>query len=243
MTTRITAFALLAALCLPGGATLAQTTEPAYAIEDQVLLNLSAEMWVETASPKVIITLNAARAEANGTEVRTEMRGLLAELGTPAEGETWRMLSFDESRDNTGLTRWSATAETRLTAEVLDGLADRVQAAGRAGMQLRLNQIDFSPTLSEMEAARAELRFRIYGQAAQEISALEAVFEDRDFRMGRVDFLGGAYAPSPAPMARMEMAVASADMVSIPGGAGAVSRKMVLDAHVMVSSTFVTTGE
>lgn len=219
----------LVALGMIAGAATAQPMQ----IDDQVTLTLSVEQWVETNTPRVTVSLNAAQAAADGTSVRAEMMRRLDGLGDSAT--PWRITSFSESRDSAGLTRWSARAEARLPAEALDGLADRVDAAGEAGLQLVLQAIDFTPTLEELEAARADLRSELYAAVAEEVAALSDIFPDQPFRMGRIDFSGQA-GPPPAPMMAMEArGIAMSDAVP-GGGAGAVSQKLALTATVHINA-------
>ncbi len=74
----------------------------------------------------------------------------------------WRLTSFNRSEDQTGLERWSATFEARLPETDLNGLAETAKKISKAGMQLTIADIDFSPTLEEMETARAGLRTQVY---------------------------------------------------------------------------------
>lgn len=230
---RLRFLAPLAALILAVTAAAVPASAQPMRDDDLVLLTLSSETWVETDTPRVTISLNAAQAAADGTSVRAEMmRRLenLAEAATP-----WRITAFDESRDSAGLTRWSARAEARLPAAALDGLADRVEASGEAGLRLVLQSIDFTPTLAELEAARADLRAELYADVAAEIAALQAVFPDRPFRMGRIDFAGQA-GPVPAPMMAMEARNISMSADVAAGGAGAVSQKLTLTAVVQIGA-------
>lgn len=227
---RFAAAPLLAlALGLAGVTADAQPLRP----DDQVTLTLSVERWVETDTPRVTITLNAAQAAADGTSVRAEMMRRLDGLGDSAT--PWRITDFSENRDSAGLTRWFARAEARLPAEALDGLADRVDAAGEAGLQLVLQAIDFTPTLAELEAARADLRAALYGDVAAEVAALRTVFPDRPFRVGRIDFTGQA-GPPPAPMMAMEARGIAMTADAPAGGAGAVSQKLTLTAIVHINA-------
>jgi hypothetical protein len=112
----------------------------------------------------------------------------------------WRLVSFNRNLDQTGLERWSAVFEARLPENELSGLAERAKKAGKAGLQLSVAGVDFSPTLDEMEAARAALRAKIYKQANDQLTALNTSLPGRGYRIALIDFSGEEGVPPPMPM-------------------------------------------
>ncbi len=202
---------------------------------DSVTLDLSAEDWVETATARVTISLDAAVPGGDAGKVRADM---LKAVGGLVSGATWRFSSFDRSQDQSDLERSHAELETRLKESDLGGLADKAKQASKPGLQLHVEDIDFTPTLAETEAARAKLRNQIYAQVNDELKRLSASEPDRKFRVGTIDF--GAPEAQPLPMrrvARPMMMNAMAQQAPEPAAAPInVQQKLTLEAHVVLSA-------
>lgn len=153
--------------------------------DDEVTLDLLREGHVETQNAKVLVGIDVAGAGGELTETRARLRQILSGLAT---GPTWRFTRFDRVVDPAGLERWRVTAEARLPEKDLGGLNEKVKAASKPGLQVRVAQIDFTPTLSEREAGFAGLRADIYGAVKDEIARLKQVFPDRDYRVKSIQF-------------------------------------------------------
>ena len=199
--------------------------------QDEVVLELTVEDWVETETARVVAVIDAAVADAEVANARDTLDSVLKDL---AENGDWRTLNFQRNRDEAGLERWRLVAETRLPETSLGGLHERAQGASKPGRQVRIQTIDFSPRLQDREATRAALRDRIYQLAAEELKRLNAVYPARDFRIGRIDFgSDGMLPPAPMPvMAEGRQHMVRQDMAKAEGGGMAVSERMVLAARV-----------
>ncbi len=220
--------AVLALLLAAAAPAPARAQLPMPPVADQIVLQLAAEQWVETATAEVTVSIEAALGGADAARTRSAMRDALVSLAPEAD---WRFLRFDRSVDASGLERWSAAARARLPEDALDGLVDRAAAESVPGLQLELAGIDFTPTLAEIEAARGELRTRLYRQAEAELERLAEVFPDRGFRLARVEFGAGA-PPQPVPRAFRADAAEAASAAPAPV---AVSRQLRLEARVILS--------
>jgi hypothetical protein len=217
-------------LCLFAAPAMAQQFAP-NPIQDQVVLNLAVEDWVPTQTARVVLNADAAIQGADAGKTRDE---LLAAAKKTAPGD-WRIVRFDRSTDPAGLERWSAALETRLAESALGGLADRAKQSSRPGLQISVAQIDFTPTLAESEAARAKLREALYKRASEELQRLNAVANDRKFRLARIDF--GTVQMQPHPMQARNMAAAApgADFKAA-GGEMELSQKATMHANVTFSA-------
>lgn len=199
---------------------------------DSISLTLSAEEWVEAKDAKVTVGIEAAFQGVDAGSVRGEM---LAALDTLAPGADWRFVRFDRSTTSSGLEQFSAVTETRLADAALDGLADRVQNAGRAGFKLSLHDVSFTPTLAEVEAVQSALRQEIYGMAGDELERVRSAYADRDFRVASIEFYMGAPPVMPEPRLRvMEAVQATADAFS--SGGVSVSQQLVLSARLVLEA-------
>lgn len=211
------AFALTLAAATLGVApvAMAQVSRAQYD-DDSVTLSLSAESWVESATARVTVSINAAFPGAEAGDARARMMAAVETLAKPEEG--WRFVQFNRDSDASGLERWSAVAEARLPESALGGLADKATATSKPGMQVAVANIDFTPTPDEMEKARAALRAEIYAKAEKERQSLNGALPGREFRVATINFEPETMAKAmPAPMmqasaARFSEAAADSSM-------------------------------
>lgn len=206
--------------------------------DDEVVLQLATEGWVETETARVDVAIDAALDASDLAAARDQVMDMLKRL---APDGTWRVLRFDRRRDPAGLERWRVEASARLPEAALTGLYDRAKAASAPGRQVRVQAIQFRPTLAEREAVLAELRAEIYRLARGELEALKAAYPERAFRISEIGFQADGGVPPPRlarTAARPEvMAMAQAD--AAPAGAGApmaVAEKLRLSATVVLAA-------
>jgi hypothetical protein len=197
--------------------------------DDRVAFDLAAEDWVTTKTARVTVNVEAAVSGAGAGSMRADM---VKAVGGLASGD-WRLTGFNRGQDQTGLERWSASFESRLPESALGGLNDGAKKSSRAGMQLSVGGIDFSPTLDEVEAARSTLRVRLYKEAAGQLAALNAALPGRGWRIAAIDF--GNDEPIP-PMPRLMKGQMAMAMASPAPDAGERSEKITLAAHVILAA-------
>jgi hypothetical protein len=216
---------LLAALLTAAPSALAQTVPYApLRPDDTVSLPLSVEGWVDTATARTELAIDAALPGSDAGKVRGDMLNAVKGLARDAE---WRFTSFDRDQDTSGLERWHAVVEARLPENGLGGLAERAKQASRPGLQITVQAVDFTPTLAETEATKAKLRGELYKQVNDALAQLNAAEPDRKFRVKGINF---GFAPI-VPMQRAMIAAAPAPNVS-PAGPLELSQKVVLQAEV-----------
>ncbi|MDX2028376.1 MAG: hypothetical protein SFW62_07050 [Alphaproteobacteria bacterium] len=203
--------------------------------DDRLVFDLSAEDWVMTKTARVMVNVEAAVSGSTAGNMRADMIKAVNDL-IKAE---WRLTAFNRSEDQTGMERWSASFEARVPESQLNGLADNVKKASKAGMQLSVGNVDFSPTLEEMEAARAGLRTQIYKQANEQLAATNAAMPGRGYRIALVNFTGDDVGvPMPRVMkgraAEMNMMMAAAPASPPPSMERA--EKVTLTARVVFAA-------
>jgi len=226
------AFGLLVAA--PVNAAKAQEARP----DDAVSFSLTAEDWVSTKTARVVLAVESAVTE----ETSGTMRAAMAKAVDGAVKADWRVTAFNRAQDQTGMERWSAEYEARVPETNLSGLADKAKKNSKAGLQVTVRQIDFSPTLEEVQTAYGALRERIYKTAVEHLAALNAGIPGRGWRIARIDFVDTGAPPRPAPafLARGKAALMHAmDAVASSEGAGAPlerSEKLTLTAQVILSA-------
>jgi hypothetical protein len=201
--------------------------------DDEVVLMLDVEDWVETASATVRIGADLAVEAGTFGVARDELVSTLKGFGIDA---TWRIVQFSKQADDAGFERWSVTGEARVPEAALSDLSAKAKGATKPGRSLTVASIDYSPTLAEREAVTDALRARIYARVGAEITALNAAFADRTFRVRMIDF---TQSYRPMPMAKAEMQMMRSDMAqAAPGGGGlAGAEKATITARVHLAAT------
>ncbi len=211
--------------------------------DDLVATPLVAEGFVTTQTARVVVAVQAALTGEAAAKARLLMQQAVQALANPAANEEWRLASFQRSQDEAGLERWVARYEVRLPEAELGGINDRAKASSKAGMQLAVEQIDFSPTLAETEAVRAKLRQEIYAQADAELKRLNAALPGRQFRIASISF-DGASPPMPMQkMMRAEMMMASSVAMDAGAAPAEVAQRLALSAQVAFAALAPTETE
>lgn len=226
---------LLALLTTGLAAVPAMAQQPVLPVQqrDEVVLNLAVEGWVETKTARVVAVADVAIAAENRNTVRDRMMAALKKLSPEAD---WRIGQFIRSTDPAGLERWRVSAEARLAEAALGGLDERAKQQSQPGLQLRIQAIQFTPTLEEREAALADLRDQIYEQAKAEADRLAKIWPERNFRVARIDIGGPIERPMPRMAAQEFGGVAAAAPADAGGGeALSVAQKLTLQATVTLS--------
>lgn len=191
-------FFLLVAFLLVG-APLGVSAQTMPKPDDRVTFDLSAEDWISTKTARLVVNVEAAVQGGAAATLRAEMMKALSDLAKA----DWKLTSFNRDEDQTGLERWSAQFEGRVPETALNGLHESAKKLSKAGMQLTIVGIDFSPTLEEREAAAAQLRAKIYKNAQQQLTDLNNAIPGRSYRIAAIDFggmPGGIVPPMPRPV-------------------------------------------
>jgi len=183
MAIRSAVFFVVFALLLSFSAQAQEAVRP----DDQVVFDLAAENWVTTQSARVVLNIEAAVTAENAGALRTTMSKVVASVAKA----DWRLTTFARSQDQTGMERWSAQYEARLSEAQLNGLADDAKKNSKAGMQITVDSIDFSPTLEERQATLSLTRAQIYKQADDQLALLNKTLPGRAYRIAMIDFTDG----------------------------------------------------
>ncbi len=227
-----------------GGAAMAavfllvlSTSEPTAAqdgavSDDLVVLDLVVEDWVETQTATAIVSVDLAVTGGAFAEARADAE---TTLRSAVPSVSWRFTRFNRLPDDAGYERWRVVAQSRMPSGALGALPGQMKEASGPGRTFRVVSIDHTPTLAENQAATAKLRQRIYGLAAAEIDALNAAFDGRTFRLGRIDFVPVAQ-PIEARPRTLDVARTTGFTSSAIEGNLDVARKMMLTARVTLAA-------
>jgi hypothetical protein len=220
---------LVAAVTLAAPLAFAETA-PLFAYppqNDMVTLPLMLEDWVQTDTARTELSVDASLPGSDAGKVRADILGAVKSL---AQGADWRFTAFDRNQDASGLEHWHAVIEARLAETQLGGLSDRAKQASKPGLQIKVQAVDFTPTLAEVEATRAKLRAEMYKKVNEALAQLNQAEPDRKYRIMRIDFNGPGVSP---PMPRMMKTMAApAPAQDMGGDTISLSEKAELRANV-----------
>jgi hypothetical protein len=220
---------LTAAFVLTAPLAIAQTA-PILAYppqNDTVSLSLVTEDWVQTQTARTELAVDASLPGSDAGKVRGDV---LAAVKSLAQGADWRFTVFDRNQDPSGLEHWHAVIEARLPETQLGGLSDRAKQASKPGLQIKVQNVDFSPTLAEIEVTKAKLRTDMYKKVNEALAQLNQSEPDRKYRIMRIDFNGPNMIQSMPRM--MKTMAAPAPEQDMSGGDIALSEKAQLRANV-----------
>jgi len=222
----LTAFTVLCSMPVS-----AQEAQP----DDRVSFTLSTEGWVTTKTARVMLGVEASVSGNAAGAMRTNM---VKAVGDVVKTD-WRLVSLNKSQDQTGMERWSAVYEARIAENELGGLHEAAKKVSKAGMQINVAGVDFSPTLEETQATMAQLRGEIYKKALEQLAALNSAIPGRKYRLADVEFAGtDGMMPAPPRMARQMMTMAAkaggADMAEMADSSGSMERSEKLTATARV---------
>lgn len=202
--------------------------------DDQIVLTLAMEDHITTKNPLVHVSIDAAFQDAQQGKVRSEVMAALKKLDSKAD---WRLTNFNRRTDRSGLVQWTVNAEARMDADGLSGFEERAKKSSRGGFAIRLNNVNWTPTLAEREAGMRALRGQLYKAAMAERDMVNDAFGPRAFRIGLIDFVGTGplVQQTRAPKAEAGMMRAmAADASFAPQTGFSVSEKLRLKATVVL---------
>ena len=209
-------------------------------IQDNITLQLVAEEWLTAQGAEVDLQIVALFNESERSNVRSEVNKKLNQL---SKKDDWVVTSFrrvDAGQSASGLESWTVRAQGRLMDKEIDNLQKNIDKLSRPGFKIAVSRLYFTPTLTEKEQHNALLRQKIYILAQQEINNLEAVFKDRDFRIGRIDFTQMMVDQRPVAFAMQKDQMLEKYKQTRDSGQESlnVSKKIQMSATVHLSSYF-----
>lgn len=204
--------------------------------DDSVVFDLSTEDWVTTKTARVVIGVEAA---VTGSTAGTMRASILKSVENLAKAD-WRLIGFDRAQDQTGLERWSAQLEARIPENELSGLNEAAKKNSKAGLQLTVRTVDFVPTLEEVQSKLTEMRAKLYKNANDQLSTLNAALPGKNYRIALIDFTPPTSA-APTNNARFYGTRAKASMLALaaPDSASEESTPMERSQKLTVTARLV----
>jgi len=153
---------------------------------DHVKFQLSAKDWVTTTTAKVSVSVNATLNETSLVEARNK---IMTNLSKIAEGQ-WHITTFNRSQDSSGLQKLYVNAQARVPEQSLTKINVLAKSVSQPGATYRIQDIDFTPQLAEVEKVKVKVRALIYQQAQAEIDRLNKQYPDQKYSLHDMIFLG-----------------------------------------------------
>lgn len=177
--------------------------DTAYPPLNQISLQLNAEQWAATQTANVVVSVDASLDKLGLGEAQ---QTVLQKLNSIAKAN-WQITRFDRSQDQSGLETVHIEAQTRLATNALAGLRDAAKNVSKPGQTYRIQSIEFTPSLAEIEAVRLALRASIYSRAKSELAELNKMYPDQHYFLHGIDFNPPTVTPTPIPLQKNMFAV------------------------------------
>lgn len=200
---------------------------------NSVVLQLQNEQWVTTNTAEVVIGIDATLDKLGLLQARDSV---LKNLNLLAKTD-WHLTEFDQIQNESGLEQLHIVATARVGEALLSGLRDQAKAMSKPGLAFHVLAINFTPSLAEIEAAKANLRSDLYSAAQDELTRLNKVYHDQKYIIHSINFTEGQ-PPLPTMMA-MNSLVAVGDGGGKTKSAAAVlavSTKIQMNATIELAT-------
>ena len=198
---------------------------------DKVIYQVSVEDWVTTVTAKVEVAIDVSLDTEGLAKARS---GILSKLQHIAKGD-WQITGLERSQDQSGLERLSARAEARLPELLLVNLNKTAKSVSKPGETYRVFNVDFTPSLAEIEVVRETLRKEVYEQVKQEVARLNELYPNQQYHAHEVNFVSARIVPLPRRKLTAMQSTAATPEAQAPIGL-AVSNKVLMNAKVVLSS-------
>lgn len=197
---------------------------------DKVKYTVTAEQWVNTSSAKVTVSVNAALTDKQLGTIQT---AILNNLKTISNQAQWHITEFNRSKNQAGLEQLSALAVARIPAAELSTLRENAKRASKPGATYTITNINFTPSVEEIQKAKADLRAKIYAQVKDELARLNDQYTKEQYFLHTIIFNSQDSMPTPQVRTMILTKVEGKESQSM-----AVSNKVTLNASVVLASKF-----
>lgn len=220
----------LAVLSPIGFSQTATPLPPPDLVLDKITFQTSAKQWVSTQSALLNVAIDATLTNADLVKARAD---IMMNLNKIAKGD-WHLLSFDRSQDSSGLEKVNVQAQVRVNQSLLTDIYQNAKSVSKPGAQYTLTNIDFKPSLDEVQTVRAAVRKQLYEQVNAELARINNVYANQNYSVSSIVLIDG---DNPQPPVAYQAKTMNALMVQ--GAVAAplsVSNELVLTAVVEVAS-------
>lgn len=195
---------------------------------DKIIFQVSAERWVTTSEANVVVSVDASLEKEGLAKLRQKVQENLQRIAKA----DWRITQLNRSQDSSGLEKLVMQAEARVNEAALTNINQQAKDLSKPGITFKVEKVDFSPNLAEIEKTRNEVRALIYQQVNDEIAQLHKAYPKQSYTVNVIDFIGGL-----VPMIKQEGGRSSEPMMMAAPAAMSVSNKVEMTATVVVAAT------
>lgn len=203
---------------------------------NQVAYRTQAQQWATTTTAKVTVTVDASLAGNKLGQLHAQVMKKLQKIASKVE---WHITQFNRSQEQSGLERVTVIAQARIPQQQLSDLRKQAKAVSQPGQTYRISDIQFTPSMAEVERVRGQLRDQIYNDANAELARLNKVYPNAHYSLHSITFDGAQpIVPMPGPMRTMFMAKVAGPQAIAP--ALTVSNKVTISANVVLSAKMLS---
>jgi len=200
-----------------------------YPKQNKINYQLSEQDWVNTNTAKVTVTVNASLDQKKLENIQTVIQTSLKKL---ADAD-WRIINFNRNQSQSGLETVNAMAQARIPTKHIKDIRAKATSLNEPGIKYEISNINYQPTVKELQNANVKLRQQIYKKVQSEIDLLDKTFNHEDFYVQNITFNPSIGAiPARATTNNMVMMKKQA---TTP--AENISQKVTLNAEVTIAST------
>lgn len=196
---------------------------------DQIQFQLTSKQWVKTEQAKLQISINATLSNTDLVKARNDIMTNLTKI---AKGE-WHITQFIRSQDSSGLEKLYVEAQARVPQQALTTVNVQAKAVSKPGATYKVANIDFTPSLTETQKVKEQVRADLYKRINTEIESLNKQYPQQKFSVHSVQFVDGN-APMPRPTYKAREMNTMALAAQAPGLS--VSNNIQMTALVKVAS-------
>ncbi len=192
----------------------------------------SVEQWVTTQTALVTMGVDASLNQSGMDNIQSQVNASLKKL---ADNVNWQMTTYERNQDASGLEKLHIEEQARLTSNQLTNIRTSTDKLSQPGVKYSIIDIQFTPSLAEMQAVNDSLRAQLYDKIKQEVNLLNKTY-DQKFYVNDVEFYSGDIQPlqSNNTNGYKTMALAAAPA---PQPAATMSQRLVMSADVTLAST------
>lgn len=192
----------------------------------------SVEQWVTTTTALVTIGVDASLNQKGMDTMQEQVNDSLTTLGS---GITWQMTDYERTQNASGLEQVHMEEQARLNTNQLIDMRSKTYNLSKPGIKYSIINIEFTPSLAELQTAQDNLRTQLNTKIKQEIDSLDKTY-GQDFYVHNVMFIQGN-APVPVPMAQSGANYKMLVTAEPVQPQATMSQKVVMTADVVLAST------
>jgi hypothetical protein len=199
---------------------------------DKVVLQISAKQWATTQTALLNVKINATLTNADLVKARSDMMSNLSKI---AKGD-WQLIQFERSQDSSGLEKLAVVAQARVPQASLTDIYQNAKSVSKPGATYEINEVEFKPSLEEMQQAKSQLRERLYHQINDEVGRLNKIYSNQNYSVNRIIFFEGNQVMPMTKAYQAKTMHTLAVTAATPAPALTVSNEIIMQALVELAS-------